>query len=164
MNLKREPWGVWSYRLHTVWQVFKIGEAPLKLFRNLNNYWKSVKFNNLNIRTASRVNKYNCICCAFHKLKSSNAFQTQMVFQHHAYLKANIIDTIYSWSQGHQANPPTPLQRQQSNLASLNLLKQRFSVKTQNVGKKVTFFLLCTSENKHNPLNVFLIPVQCYFF
>lgn len=87
-----------------------------------------------------------------------------MVFQHHAYLKANIIDTIYSWSQGHQANPPTPLQRQQSNLASLNLLKDCFSVKNQNVGGKVTFSPLCTSENKHNPLNVFLIPLQGYFF
>ena len=87
-----------------------------------------------------------------------------MVFPHHAYLKANIIDTI----PGHKARqiPLTPLKRQQSNRASLHLLHECFSVKI-TMWKKGHFFPLCTSENKHNPLHVFfffLIPFQCHFF
>ena len=75
-----------------------------------------------------------------------------MVFPHHAYLKANIIDTI----PGHKARqiPLTPLKRQQSNRASLHLLHECFSVKI-TMWKKGHFFPLCTSENKHNPLHVF---------
>lgn len=75
-----------------------------------------------------------------------------MVFPHHAYLKANIIDTI----PGHKARqiPLTPLKRQQSNLASLRLLNSASLLKSE-CGKKSHFFPLRTSENKHNPLHVF---------
>lgn len=61
-----------------------------------------------------------------------------MVFPHHAYLKANIIDPI----SGHKTSqiPLTPLKRQQATLASLHLLNECFSVKIR-MWKKVTFFL-----------------------
>lgn len=54
MNLKREPGGS-DLTVFIQCEIFKGGEASLKLFINLNNPFKIfMKFNNLNIHTASR--------------------------------------------------------------------------------------------------------------
>lgn len=74
-----------------------------------------------------------------------------MVFPCHAYLKANITDTI----PGHKARQTPLLHSKGSNVIQLPYIYGLCaSLVKSECGKKSPFFPVCTTENKHNPLNV----------